>query len=133
MIPPAPHDPREREVVTTLGAWEVRQFPASDAKLTYFTPRGFLHLQLWHAATETSILTPSRLTRGVYEIADGEGVRIGARRWHDVAGVVAAPVPGAAELAALERWLVTRHEPAEIRLLRAWWAAGRPERERTRA
>ncbi len=56
--PPSPHDPRERVAVVAVGpgqAWSVRQFGPDDPKLPYFASRGFLHLQLWHAAHRISI------------------------------------------------------------------------------
>lgn len=123
--PPRPHDPREREVVGRAGAWEVRQFAAGDAKLAYFTVRGFLHLQLWHPQAQISILTPSRLTAGHFEawLAD---TRIAVRRWVDLDAALGGRAPAQAELRALERWFVLRHEPAELHLLRLWWAATAP-------
>lgn len=72
--PPPPHDPRERDLVLTLGGWQVRLF--GDAKFRYFASRGLWHMQLWHPETEISVLTPSRLTCGFYEafpVADWKG------------------------------------------------------------
>ncbi len=66
--PPAPHDPREREVVASAGGWEVLQFPEGDSRIRYFAPRDMLHLQLWHPGRRISILTPSRITGGLYEV-----------------------------------------------------------------
>ena len=63
--PPPPHDPRERELALMLDAWEVRLF--GGRKLEYFVTRGFWHAQLWHPEARISILTPSRLTLGLYE------------------------------------------------------------------
>ena len=60
-----PHDPDQRESVHDLGDWEVRVF--TGPKFDYFAPRGFWHLQLWDPIARLSILTPSRLTRGLYE------------------------------------------------------------------
>jgi len=119
--PPAPHDPRERELVAHAGAWEVRQFARTGTKHEYFAPRGFLHLQLWEPTAGVSILTPSRLTGGNYELHDGD--RVALPEWCDVQAYVAdlAP-PGVARMAALERWFVTVHEPASVALLRAWWS-----------
>lgn len=65
LSPPPPHNPVERELAMRVGAWEVRVF--GGRKLEYFVSRGFWHLQLWHPDAGISILTPSRLTRGLYE------------------------------------------------------------------
>lgn len=64
--PPAPHDPRERELAMLAEGWEVRVF--ADRKFQYFVTRGFLHVQLWHPEARISILSPSRLTSGFYEM-----------------------------------------------------------------
>lgn len=120
-LPPRPHDPRDREVVAHAGAWEVRQFDRADRKHAYFAPRGFLHLQLWHPVACVSVLTPSRLTGGNYELWDGD--RVVLPEWSDVMSFLAALAPpGAARMAALERWFVTIHENATIALLRTWWS-----------
>jgi len=147
-VPPRPHDPRERELVAVIsdlafgapdssvagpaparsgGAWEVRQFSARDTKHDYFAPRGFLHLQLWHPTAAISILTPSRLTGGNYEVHDGDRVVLPA--WTDVVSYLPdlAP-PGRARLAALERWFVTAHETPTVALLRTWWSVKRAQR-----
>lgn len=63
--PPPPHDPRERELALVVAGWEVRLF--GGRKFDYFVTHGFWHLQLWHPEARVSILTPSRLTRGLYE------------------------------------------------------------------
>lgn len=64
--PPPPHDPRERDLAFVLRDWEIRLF--TGRKFQYFVERGFWHLQLWHPGTNVSILTPSRLTCGHYEV-----------------------------------------------------------------
>lgn len=106
--PPAPHDPRERELALLEGLWEVRIF--GGRKFEYFVSRGFWHLQLWHPTAGVSVLTPSRLTLGFYEMVIGDTktrtsdyVRLGvfARRTH--AGLA---LPSPARLAQLERALV---------------------------
>lgn len=66
--PPPPHDPRERERIATAGPWEVLQFAADDSRIRYFAPRRMLHLQLWHPGRRISILTPSLITDGLYEV-----------------------------------------------------------------
>jgi hypothetical protein len=123
-LPPSPHDPREREVVSTVGTWQIRQFPASDAKLAYFTGRGFLHVQLWHPEHRVSVLTPSRLTGGRFEVWAAGADRVSVSRWAAIGEALpGVAVPGAVEIAAVERWFVLRHEPAEIHLLRVWWSS----------
>ncbi len=123
-VPPPPHDPREREVVSMVGEWEVRQFAATDVKLAYFTSRGFLHMQLWHPVHRISILTPSRLTGGRFEVWSAGGDRVAVARWASIGDLVpAVELPRAIEIAAIERWFVLRHEPAEIHLLRVWWSS----------
>lgn len=125
MTPPRPHDPGERVVVAYAGAWELRQFADDDPRLAYFRPRGFLHVQLWDPARATSILTPSRLTGGVFELWDGDG-RSAARTWaHVVALLADHALPGPAALRAIDRWLIAPHEPAQVRLLRTWWSGMR--------
>lgn len=123
-VPPASHDPNERHEIARVGTWQLRQFAPGDTKLPYFTTRGFLHVQLWHEDAGISILTPSRLTAGRYEAWLPDGQRVASPVWR---GVVAClppiPAPTAAELRAIERWFVVRHEPPEVRLLRTWWAA----------
>jgi hypothetical protein len=122
--PPAPHDPREREVVGRVGAWEIRQFPPSDPKLAYFGGRGFLHIQLWHPERGVSILTPSRLTGGRFDVWTEDGCWLSLARWQTVAASLPdVTTPGPLEVEAIERWFVLRHEPAEIHLLRVWWAS----------
>jgi hypothetical protein len=121
--PPPPHDPGERVVVAHAGPWELRQFADGDPKLAYLAPRGFLHAQLWHPGHATSILTPSRLTAGHFEIWT-PAWRIAASTWSAVtARLPGHQLMGPAWLRAIDRWLVARHEPAKIRLLRSWWAA----------
>lgn len=81
---PSPHDPGERTRVAWVGLWEVRQFPDGDARLAYFRPRGFHHLQLWNPAARISILTPSRLTAGMFEVWPERGERSSAATWRQV-------------------------------------------------
>lgn len=132
-FPPPPHDPRERVPLADLGAWQVLQFPREDPKLAYFTTRGFLHLQLWHAGARLSILTPSRLTAGRFETWRAGGPRTSAAEWSELAAQVAdVTLPVAAQVRALERWMVSRHEPAQLRLLRTWWRGAAPPAHRGR-
>jgi hypothetical protein len=123
-LPPSPHDPRERVVVSTVGDWQIRQFAETDAKLAYFTGRGFLHVQLWHPEHRVSILTPSRLTGGRFEVWAAGADRVAVTRWSAIdEALPGIATPRAIEIAAVERWFVLRHEPAEIHLLRVWWSS----------
>src|SRR5688500_11007904 len=70
---PPPHDPEERELAQTIDAWEVRVF--ADAKFGFFVQRGLWHVQLWHPYARVSVLTPSRLTGGAYEILSARGTK----------------------------------------------------------
>lgn len=66
--PPAPHHIGDRKIVAELDGWMVRAFPTGDRKFDYLRARGFLHLQLWHPDARVSVLTPSDLTDGLFEI-----------------------------------------------------------------
>jgi hypothetical protein len=119
---PPPHDPGERTPVAWVGLWEVRQFPDGDARLAYFRPRGFHHLQLWNPAARISILTPSRLTAGLFEMWPEGGQRSSAATWRQVTEQLrGVELPSAIEISALESWFIEREEPRALRLLRAWW------------
>lgn len=106
--PPAPHDPRERRTILWLGAWEVRLH--DDRKFQYFIARGLWHLQLWHPERGISVLTPSRLTNGLYEVfpVDGWKARVGG--YEALAGMLRrvhrVTPPEAASFAKIERALV---------------------------
>ena len=63
--PPPPHDPRERERILAVAGWELRLF--GEHRFQYFVRHGFWHLQLWHPEAQVSVLSPSRLTHGLYE------------------------------------------------------------------
>lgn len=87
-LPPVrPHDPKDRLAVASLAEWEVRVFDPTGSFFSFFRRHGLLHLQLWHPASGTSVLTPSRLTGGRYELrrADGEVCR--AASWEDCVGL----------------------------------------------
>jgi hypothetical protein len=106
--PPAPHDPRERELALFLDGWEVRIF--GGRMFQYFVSRGFWHVQLWHPVARVSLLTPSRLTCGFYEAfpvsrwkAQAADYEVIARAIQRVHGVSA---PKRAEAARIERALV---------------------------
>lgn len=110
--PPPPHDPRERELLFLVEGWEVRAF--SGSKCDFLFSYGFGHVQLWHAAARVSILTPSRLTYGRYEVFPVEGCPRRAEDYDGLAALVAdtagAACPGRAALAFIERCFVTRLE-----------------------
>jgi hypothetical protein len=121
---PPPHDPGERTPVAWVGLWEVRQFPDGDARLAYFRPRGFHHLQLWHPSERISILTPSRLTAGRFEVWPESSLRSSAATWREVTEHLAGlgvESPTAVEIVALESWFLASDEPRAMRLLRLWW------------
>jgi hypothetical protein len=108
-LPPL-HAPHDRELLAHLGRWQVRRHAARDERFAYLAARAFLHLQLWHPEHNISILTPSQLTRGRFEIAVGAH-RAWVPTWP---GVVAQlpdhQLPSGSELAALTMWLVVRSE-----------------------
>lgn len=68
LTPPPPHDPSERILVEFLGDWEVRIFSPSGIFHRYFSAKGMLHVQLWHPEAGVSLLTPSPITAGRYEV-----------------------------------------------------------------
>lgn len=123
MIPPL-HAPHDRVVVGQVGAWELRHYREGDRRLAYFADKGFAHVQLWHAATGTSILTPSRLTGGEFELWCAPE-RVLCPAWPGVEAELRdrgiAP-PGRHAVRALERWFVLPTESRAGRLLRSWWA-----------
>jgi hypothetical protein len=119
---PPPHDPTERNGVAWVGLWQVRQFSDGDARLAYFRPRGFHHLQLWNPDERISILTPSRLTAGRFEVWPEGGDRWSAPTWREVTEHLAGvALPSSLEILALESWFIAREEPRSLRLLRLWW------------
>lgn len=113
VLPPL-HAPFDRELVAGAGPWEVRRHAVSDERFAYFAERELLHLQLWHPIERISVLTPSRLSGGRFEIACGAR-RAWIATWDGV--VEQLPdhrLPGGAELAALTLWLVIRCEVAAV-------------------
>lgn len=110
-LPPL-HAPHDRELFARCGAWQVRRHADADPRFVYLASRELLHLQLWHPAHNTSVLTPSRLTGGRFEIAIG-WKRASVSTWPGVVALLPdAGLPGGAELAALSMWLVVRREVA---------------------
>jgi hypothetical protein len=98
----------DRIVVAKLGDWDVRRHDESEGPHSYFARRGFLHLQLWQPIARVSVLTPSRLTNGRFEIWR-DGLRISQADWHGVTRALAGiAVPSAAEIDAFCRWTVVR-------------------------
>ena len=65
---PTLHDPNYRGCMLKLLGWQIRVIMRNDHHHTSLAAQGLLHLQLWHAGTETSILTPSNLTNRRFEI-----------------------------------------------------------------
>lgn len=108
--PPSPHDPDERVLRDRVGDWEVRAFATTDPKHDYFVRRGFLHLQLWHPQAGISVLTPSRLTLGRYEIFPINGWKLPETDLEEVAAIVrehhGVHLPALVRINALEQWFV---------------------------
>jgi hypothetical protein len=107
--PPPPHDPRERRVVGHVERWEVRAFPRSDPRYAYFAARGLWHIQLWDPISRVSILTPSRLTLGRYEVFPVRGWKALASDHDELTKLFAGherTLPSAATLTLLQRWFV---------------------------
>ncbi len=106
--PPPPHDPRERELALVVEGWEVRAF--GGRKFEYFVARGFWHLQLWHPEARVSVLTPSRLTRGLYEAYPIANWRAQAPDYDRLVtllgGLFAAKLPERSAVLRLERAFV---------------------------
>ncbi|WP_437567191.1 hypothetical protein [Sorangium sp. So ce542] len=106
--PPPPHDPRERELALVVAGWEVRLFVGR--KFEYFVARGFWHLQLWHPEARVSVLTPSRLTCGLYEAYPIANWKAQAPDYDKLVallgGLFAAKLPEKAAVLRLERALV---------------------------
>lgn len=112
--PPPPHDPRDRVLVDTVGDWEVRCFAPGDPKFHYFVTRRLLHVQLWHPAARVSVLTPSRLTAGLFEAFPHEGWKARVRCPDALAAMVerdhGLALPALPRLAALVSWHVRAAE-----------------------
>jgi hypothetical protein len=136
--PPAPHDPRERALLFEIVAaaapraqvalhgssgrssavaatrWEVRAFPAGGRMHRYFAPRGLLHVQLWQPESEVSVLTPSRLTLGRWEVFPVDGWKLGADRVAELRRLIrirfGVEPPTPTQLTAVRAWFVDREE-----------------------
>lgn len=70
---PTPHDPSERVVVADTGDWQLRAFAPGDPKATYFAESGFSHVQFWNPSAGISVLTPSALTCGRWQVFPIDG------------------------------------------------------------
>lgn len=62
------HDPSLRERFATLGSWDLRQLPSDDFRLPYFLAHRLFHVQILNLEARTSILSPSRLTNGCWDV-----------------------------------------------------------------
>jgi hypothetical protein len=95
-------------VVDERAGWQLLATAHNDPRHRYLAARGMLHLQLFHAGQELSLLTPSPLTAGRYELwRAGERTRVccfGAAARH-LAALGASP-PCAGWLAFHQRALL---------------------------
>jgi hypothetical protein len=77
IAPPFPHDPRDRCWIYETRGWHVRMLAINDPRRRACIARGLLHLQLWNPEKEISILTPSKMTNGSFEVwKDGQRARL---------------------------------------------------------
>jgi len=113
--PPPPHDPRERERLATFGEWELRDFPVDDVKHAYFAANGFAHVQLWHPRKRISLLTPSKITSGLYEVFPIAGWKLRASSFGSLDAQLRAEhgvrLPSARILKAIDRWFTRGAAP----------------------
>jgi hypothetical protein len=120
--PAVSHAVAERAVVGQCGRWEVRRHALSEPAVAGYVQGGYLHLQLWCARSGISILTPSRLTAGLFDLQLADGARVRAHLYQRIVDALPAAVraPSESDVAALERWHVLPHEPAAHRAARTW-------------
>lgn len=120
--PALSHAVTERAVVGRCGGWEVRRHPLGEPAVAAYVRDGYLHLQLWCGRSGISILTPSRLTAGLFDLQLADGARVRAHLYQRVVDAVPAGVraPSESDVAALERWHVLPHEPAGHHAARTW-------------
>lgn len=71
IVPPFPHDPRDRCWIYETRGWHIRMLAVNDPRRRSCVARGLLHLQLWHVEQQVSILTPSNMTNGSFECWKG--------------------------------------------------------------
>jgi hypothetical protein len=115
------HAVDDRVVIACCDDWEVRQHRLDDPATAELVTGGYLHLQLWCPASGISILTPSRLTAGLFDVRLPDGGRIRAHLYRRAADAVRPrAAPSEAAIAALERWHVLRHEPTVLHAARTW-------------
>ena len=107
---PPPHAPHERKLLTLADGWEVRVFAEDDFRHAYFARKRMLHLQLFHRTARVSVLTPSRLTAGRWELCSEctWRQRFAARAELAAAlhGRLDLRLPNPVTLAGLEFWFV---------------------------
>lgn len=85
-----PHAPGPRTLLAVLpGGWEVRGFAPADPRVSFALGRGFWHVQLYEPCARLSVLTPSRLTDGWYEVSTPRHALRHALDEDDVARLVA--------------------------------------------
>lgn len=108
-----PATDRETSTVARLGDWEVRCH-ATDERHRFAAP-GMLQLQLYHPGAHASVFTPSRFTRGRFEIRR-DGIRIIVPRWEDVVERLAdLALPHGRSLAVLHTWMTVCEQVAAAR------------------
>ena len=84
------HDHHRRALVFWLGEWEVLMYrPCSDMH-HLLVVNGMFHLQLWHPESKTSILTPTALTDGKFEVAPLFGSEFRTDSYEDLAPILEA-------------------------------------------
>ena len=100
-------EPGASGALGALGAWKALVF--GGRMLGYFAPRGLLHVQLWHEAAGISVLTPSRLTGGRYEVFPVAGWKKRASDYRTLAWLVqqehGVALPSLVEVFRIERAL----------------------------
>jgi hypothetical protein len=121
-----------RVLLQEVAGWEVRDFAETARWRRYPVGYQMTHLQLWHPAAGLSVLTPSALTAGRFEIFPLDGFRVRVvgygllyKLLSERAGL--SP-PGPARFAALYLWFVRRVERAAQAELAAWETAPRRKR-----
>jgi hypothetical protein len=84
------HNHRLRALVFWLGEWEVLMYrPCSDVH-RLLVVNGMFHLQLWHPESQTSILTPTSLTGGMFETTPLFGSAFQCEDYKEMAAIIEA-------------------------------------------
>ena len=84
------HNHKLRALVFWLGEWEVLMYrPCSDIH-RLLVVNGMFHLQLWHPDSQTSIITPTTLTDGKFEIAPLFGSEFRTDSYEDLGPILEA-------------------------------------------